>query len=143
MLGFFLVHAFLSGSEPSNWVASGTNPKPGYENLIRQIRQKGKSRFKKQSMLNFRKKTKHFLPHDTHRYVYVSAAKKCLVFFSENLTCFVFLKYPYLDSPLFLITHKLKWYSFNHNFHHFGGDKCKFQLIFRELGIILVVFSCY
>ena len=59
------------------------------------IRQKGESQngsFKKTTHAKF-SENEHFLPPDTHTHVGVPGGKK--VRFSENLTCFVFLKHPF------------------------------------------------
>ena len=38
-------------------------------------------------------KNEHFIPPDTLTYVSISGGEKCSL--SENLACFVFLKYPF------------------------------------------------
>ena len=56
---------------------------------------------RKQSTPNF-SKNEPFLPPDTYTYVCLSGVRN--VRFSENLTCFVFLKHRFWDSPFCLAT---------------------------------------
>ena len=55
----------------------------------------------------WKKIPEHFLSPDTH--TYVSGGKKFRSVFSENLTCFVFLKHPFLDPPFCPITDKFRF----------------------------------
>ena len=58
---------------------------------------------RKQSMSNFPKNKKFLPPWYAHLRTCVYQEVKN-VRFSENLTCFVFLKHPFWDSPLYFIT---------------------------------------
>ena len=60
---------------------------------------------RKQSTPNF-PKNKHYLPPDTQTYVAYQGVRN--VDFSENLSCFVFLKHKFWYSPFCLITDKVK-----------------------------------
>ena len=84
---------------------------------------------RKQSTPNFLK-NEHFLPPDTHTYVCVSVGKKCLCVPGGTLACFVFLKYPFWDSPFWLITDALWGFITKHNRYYYKVRQsfyCKMQ----------------
>ena len=69
------------------------------------IRQNGESQnghFKKTKHVKF-SENDQFLPPDSH--TYVSRGNRCS--FSENLTCFVFLKHPFWDSLFCLVNDEM------------------------------------